>query len=135
MKRYLIGMTVIFALTASPPSLAQTGPDPEQRMEEVTSRLGLSDEQVEQLAPVLEKSRAAQQEILSKYGIDLESGSGPSQKLGMRNGRAMRQELDVVRSDMLAEVEGILTNEQFEAFKQIQEERRAEMRERVRSRR
>jgi hypothetical protein len=45
----------------------------------------------------------------------------------------MRQELETVRADTLDELEGILNDEQLDEFKRIQEERKAEMRERMRS--
>ncbi len=46
--------------------------------------------------------------------------------------RAMKKELDAVRAETLTAVEKILTDEQFKEFKSIQEERRREMRNRLR---
>jgi len=107
----------------------------EQRLEQAKARLGLTDGQVEQMAPVLQKSMEKQQSILSSYGIDLVGQSDPAQTLGIRKAMAMKQELDVVRADTLAAVEGILTSKQFDEFKRLQRERQAEMRERIRGRR
>lgn len=44
-------------------------------------------------------------------------------------------EIDAVREDTMGKLEQVLSDEHLEAFKLIQEERRAEMRERMRSRR
>ena len=137
MKRHLIGATIICLLSASSPGIAQEdrAAAAKERMEETRARLNLSDEQVEALTPVLKQSMTAQQSILSKYGVNLEGGSNGGQQLGLREARAMKKELDVVRTETLDTVDDILTDEQFDEFKRIQEERRAEMRQRIRARR
>jgi hypothetical protein len=104
----------------------------EQRLEQARAKLGLTDEQFEKMVPVLEMSGEAQRHILSNYGIDLESRSGSTQKLDASQAMAMKLELDVVREDMLAAVEDILTDEQFDEFKRFQKENQAEMRKRIR---
>jgi hypothetical protein len=75
---------------------------------------------------------ATQQRILARYGIDLENSSGPSTRLRPREAMTLRRELEAVRAETLEILDGILTEEQFEEFRQIQEERNAEMRERIR---
>lgn len=134
MKQYLICTAIICLAFANSASFAQEkrAATIEQRMEEARARLNLSDAQVEALAPVLEQSMAAQQSILSKYGVDLDSGTDVMQKLGRRNAMAMKKELDVVRADTLNAVDDILSDEQFDEFKRIQGERQAEMRKRIR---
>ncbi|MGD8695948.1 MAG: hypothetical protein PVJ12_02475, partial [Gammaproteobacteria bacterium] len=119
------------------PSLAQEdrAAQVEQRIEEAKARLNLTDEQLDQMTPVLEESMAARQSILSSYGIDLENRSGSAKKLGLRQARAMRKELDVVQADTLDALGRILNDEQMEEFKRMQEERKAEMRERILGRR
>ena len=137
MKRHLIGASIICLLFASSPGIAQEdrAAAAKERMEETRARLNLSDEQVEALTPVLKESMTAQQSILSKYGVNLEGGSNGGQQLGLREARAMKKELDFVRTETLDTVDDILTDEQFDEFKRIQEERRAEMRQRIRARR
>ena len=108
---------------------------PEQFLEQTKATLGLTESQVEQMAPVLQKAMERQQSILSSYGIDLVGESAPAQTLGIRKAMGMKQKLDVVRADTLAEVEDILTEEQFAEFKRLQRERQAKMRERIRGRR
>ena len=131
-KAIFIAVTFIGILVASPASgqEAQVS-DAGLRLEQTTARLALSDKQKAALAPVLENSMSAQRDILASYGIDIEKGERPAQGLGIRNAMAMKRELDAVRADTLKTVSGILSAEQFEEFKRIQAERRAEMRERI----
>jgi hypothetical protein len=128
-------IAVVFAailVTSSASGQESRVTDAELRLEQTMTRLALSDEQREALAPVLENSRSAQQEILASYGIDVEKGERPAQGLGMRNARAMKRKLDAVRADTLKTVSGILSADQLEEFKRIQAERQAEMQARIR---
>lgn len=104
----------------------------EQRLAEARERLNLSEEQLEQLTPVLREGMAAQRRILSNYGIDLDNRNGSGNWLGLRQARAMRQEMALVRSDTIAAADKILTDAQLEELKQMQKERQKEMRERIR---
>ena len=134
MKQYLICTAIICLALASSASFAQEeqAATIDQRMEEARARLDLSDAQVEALAPVLERSMAARQSILSSYGVDLDSGTSVMQQLGRQNAMAMKKELDIVRADTFDAVDDILTDEQFGEFKGMQRERQAEMRKRMR---
>ena len=137
MTRILTTMMCFCLVIFSPLTLAETdqAAQLEQRLEQAKARLGLTDDQLEQMAPVLQETMDAQQRILTSYGIDLEGQDDPAQTLGIRKAMAMKRELDVVRADMLAAVEGILTNEQFDEFKRLQSERQSEMRKRIRGQR
>ncbi len=135
MKKTLIYVAIIGVALASLPwfTLVAQDADAEQRMEEVRIRLGLSEAQAEALAPVLQESMAAQQRILSKYGINLDSGTSSMNKLRRQDAMAMKGELDAVRNDTLGAVGEILNQAQFEEFKRIQAERAASMRQRIRA--
>ena len=137
MTRILTNMMFFCLVIFSPLTLAETdqAAQLEQRLEQAKARLGLTDDQLEQMAPVLQETMDAQQRILTSYGIDLEGQDDPAQTLGIRKAMAMKRELDVVRADLLAAVEGILTNEQFDKFKRLQSERQSEMRTRIRGQR
>jgi hypothetical protein len=104
----------------------------EERLEQTRVRLNLTDAQLELMAPALEESMATQQSILASYGIDLEDSRGPSTGLRPREAMALRRDLQSVREETLEILGGILTEEQLEEFRQIQEERSSEMRERIR---
>ena len=103
-----------------------------EQIQQTIERLELTDEQAEQVKPVLEESAAARQEILSSYGMDPESRQDSVGKPGIRKMRAMRNEMNTLRENTLGELEQVLSDEQLEEFKRIQEERQAEMRERMR---
>lgn len=137
MNRLSMIIATAIATLASPLALADDDRAAmlEQRMEEAKARLELSDEQVDQVAPVLERSAAAQQDILSRYGVDLDSSGAPASGLGFRQLRAMRSELDSVRAGTLEDLQSILTAEQLGEYKRIQEERQAAMRDRIRGQR
>ena len=104
----------------------------EQRMEEARTRLDLSDEQVEAFSPVLKESITEQRRILSNYGVNLDDPSDTAGRLRLRQARAMRKELEAVRADTQSALKPILNDEQLDEFQRMQEERRAEMRERIR---
>ena len=104
----------------------------EQRMEEARTRLDLSEEQIEAFSPVLKESITEQRRILSNYGVNLDDRSDTAGRLGIRQARAMRKELEAVRADTQSALKPILNDEQLDEFQRMQEERRVEMRERIR---
>lgn len=108
----------------------------EERVAETKARLNLSDEQVDQLTPILKSGFEAQMVVLEKNGIDLENGDPNNrEKLGFRAARKLRKEMDAVRAETSDEVEKILSDEQFSEYKQIQAERKKKMREIIKERR
>jgi len=100
---------------------------------ETNARLDLTDEQAEQVAPILQSNFESQRAVLLKYGIDIESGKPPAKKLGYRKARAMGRELEAVRAETNHALEDILTEEQIREYEKMQEERRSELRQRVRA--
>jgi hypothetical protein len=56
----------------------------EDMFAETKARLDLTDEQVEQVTPILQSSFESRRAILLEYGIDIESRKPPAQKLGFR---------------------------------------------------
>ena len=111
----------------------------QQRLDEARERLKLSDEQVEQLLPVLMESFAATQAVLEEHGLNAQSlaEGGSNRRLNLRQLRALGSELDEVREAMFDKLQelGFLSDEQFAEFKKIHEEHRAALRERLRARR
>jgi hypothetical protein len=118
-------------------SLAIAGEDraaqAQEQMKKTIERLDLTDEQIDRVKPILEDARASRQAIMGKYGVDPEGDAGSGKKLDMRQARAMRNELNAVQDGTNAELKKILSAEQFEEFKVIQQEVRDQVRERVRS--
>jgi hypothetical protein len=103
----------------------------EERLAEAKARLDLSDEQLEQVKPVMETAVKAQQSVLARYGIDLEAEGGPENKLGMREARSLKKDLAKVREETLEQLDDILTEEQLDEFRKMQEEKRQAMRSRI----
>ncbi len=107
----------------------------QQRLEEARTRLDLTDEQVEQVRPVLRTEFEALSEVLQEYGIDLQDRSGGAGRLGFLRLRRLQRDVSAVREQTLEELDEMLTDAQLEAYKEIQEENRQAMRERLRQRR
>lgn len=105
----------------------------EERLAEAKERLNLSDEQLEQVKPVMQAAAEAQRSILARYGMDLEAEGGPGNTLGMREARNLQKDLSKVRAESLQKLDGILTDEQLDEFEKLQEERRHEIQKRIRA--
>jgi hypothetical protein len=135
MKSLLAAVSLITLVLASPLSTANDDRAAEikERMQEAQARLNLSDAQVDQVAPIMERSMRAQKEIMARYGIDPENPGGSGRQPSLREMRAMNQEMEVVRSDTRAALEPILSDAQMAEYQRMQEERKAQMRERARS--
>lgn len=136
------------ALTAVPASAQEPEAEADerlaelqQRLEAARERLQLSDEQVEQLLPLLRESFEGTMTVFEEHGINIRSlaeAQAPSgRRLNLRQLRALGRDLDEVREAMFEKIEelGFLSEEQFEEFKKIQEEQREALRERLRARR
>jgi hypothetical protein len=135
MKSLFVTVSLITLVLASPLSTANEdrAAELEGRMQEAQARLNLSDAQIDQMAPIMERAMQAQKDIMARYGMDPEDRNGSGSRPGLREMRAMNQEMEVVRSDTRAALEPILTDAQMAEFQRMQEERKAQMRERVRS--
>ena len=135
MKSELLVVSLITMVLAGP--LVSANEDRaaqlEGRMQEAKARLNLSDAQIDQMAPIMEDAMATQKDILARYGIDPENRNGSGSRPGLRQLRAMKQEMAVVRSDTRAALEPILSEAQMAEFQRMQEERKSQMRERMRS--
>ena len=108
----------------------------EERIAETKARLNLSDEQLEELTPILRSGFEAQMAVLEENGIDLQNeGPDSREKLGFRDARKLRKEMNAVRDNTSDEVEKILSDEQFAEYKEIQAERQKKMREMIKERR
>jgi Spy/CpxP family protein refolding chaperone len=135
MKSLFVTVSLITLVLASPLSTAKEdrAADLKGRMQEAQARLNLSDAQIDQMAPIMERAMQAQKDIMARYGMDPEDRNGSGSRPGLREMRAMKQEMAVVRSDTRAALEPILSDAQMAEFQRMQEERKAQMRERVRS--
>ena len=110
-----------------------------QRVEEVRERLQLTDEQVEQLLPILRENFEGRMAVLEKHGVDVQSMAegGSNRRLNLRQFRALNEDMGEAREAMFEKIEELdfLSDEQFEEFRNIQQEQREALRERLRARR
>ena len=104
----------------------------EERIDELVERLDLSDEQIEQISPILQDSMERQRAILESYGVDPAKRGEGGQRLGMRKARAMRKEMSEVRETSRGAMAEFLSDEQMDELQLIQEERRDALREKIR---
>lgn len=100
---------------------------------EANARLNLTDEQAEQVAPILQSNFEAQRAVFLDYGLDIESGKRPAKKLGFMQLRAMGRELEAVRVGTRDALKDVLNEEQMREYASMQNERRNELRERIRA--
>ena len=106
-----------------------------QRLEEARTRLNLTDEQVEQVRPILRGEFEAMLEVFEEHGIDIGDRSGSGRRLRFRQLRRLQQDLNAVREQTLEDLGDVLSDAQREVYQEIQEENREAMRERLGQRR
>ena len=109
----------------------------EQRIAEIRERLALTGEQEEAIAPILKAGLEAQMAVMEKHGFDPEARADgvKRRRPGLRAARQLRRELDAVRADTVESLSEVLTPEQIEEYRKIQEESRQEMSRRLRENR
>lgn len=103
----------------------------EQQVEEIRARLNLTEDQRNRLEPVLRRNFEQRAEVLQRYGVSKDR----SERLGFRKARALKSELEDLRTENDAEIATILDDRQMTEYRKIQEEMREEFRERMRERR
>ena len=102
----------------------------EQRMEQIVERLDLSDEQREQIRPIMENSAKQRRAVLEKHGV------GPGKPEPDRETkRAIHTDMQPVRAETEQQLATVLSDEQMEEFRQIRQELRDEWRARRREQR
>ena len=106
----------------------------EERIVETRKRMNLSDEQVEQITPLMEAHIESIATALDKHGINFQDRSGERKRLNFREMRALRKDLDAVRADTADKLSAILDESQIKEYKKIQAERKVALRERIRER-
>lgn len=130
---FLSSLSVGFAQQADSDRLAEL----EARIEQTRKRLNLTDEQIVRIEPILESNFEATMLVLENHGIEFDPDVPREQRErpGFRKMRAISRDLQAVREETAAEMAEVLTDEQMAEYRKIQEERRAELRERIRARR
>ena len=130
----LASFVTAFAMTVNADDTLERSAQAEQQIEAIKARLNLTEEQKQQVAPILENSMERRQSILKNYGIDLENHEAKSgKKMGFRTARKLKKEMDEARSKTLTELKSVLTDVQLTEYKKIQEEMSRKRRSRMKS--
>jgi len=101
------------------------------QMAEIEERLQLTDEQKEEVRPILVETHNQRQAVLAKHGIDLDDMES-SDRPGRRTLRKMRGDMKDVNENASKQLQEILSEDQMDVWDEMQEERRTEMRKRLR---
>ena len=97
--------------------------NPEKAFEKLKERLNLTDEQEEEIRPIIEQKHLKQKEIFQKY-----QGRSKEER------QAMWGELQEVQNNTQEQLHEILSEEQIEEYKKIREEKKEHMQERSQKR-
>ena len=128
-------LLLITVLACSPTRAARGGmgsprggmPFPQQTPEEILAmmkeRLNLTEEQEAKVKPIIEEQCEARDEIIAKF-----KGQGRESR------RSMRSELQAHQEVTEEKLSAVLTEEQLEEYRKIQEEQRQRMREQTKER-
>lgn len=131
MKRIIETILLAALMIAAAPASAEESTAARSQLQETVERLGLTDDQKEQVEPVLEQAASKRDRILAKYGINPDNPNN-SKKPRLRTMRSVKKEMDALREDTASKLKGILTAEQLSEYEQVQKERQEAMRERMR---
>ena len=114
----LLALVVTFAF-ASPAAAFRKGPkkSPEEILAHMTDRLELSDEQAEQIRPIIEDQVTKRSELFEKY-----------HEQGRESRGQMRSEMRTLMEETDKQLEPILSADQMAELKKMREERHQRMR-------
>ena len=109
----------------------------EKMIETAKHRLVLSDEQLEQIRPILKSNFEKRQQILKENGVDINSIKieGSYERPSFQELRAIKKDLTVIRKETSTALSKVLMDQQMNEYYKIEEERREKVRDRIRSRR
>ena len=132
--RFSSVLTLLLLLLASPLYAQTAAPSKEAReriraqVEASLDRLQLTDEQREAVRPIVEETFAQRLAVLEKHGID-PANLNADNRPGYRTMRKLGKDMDKVRKETEKQLQAVLTADQMEVWKEMEEERRARMRE------
>ena len=97
----------------------------------IKNRLNLTDEQSEKFEPIILDQWEKRLAVMKKHGINRDP-SLSEKKIGLRQLRAVKKEMDKINKEIEKQLANILSKEQMDEYNNIQEENRVEMRMRLR---
>ena len=98
----------------------------------IKARLNLSDKQAEQFEPIFLGHIEKRLGVMEKHGINRDFRSF-GKKMGLRQLRAVKRDMEKINKQTENELAGVLSKEQLDEYKKIQEELRIEMRARLKN--
>lgn len=107
----------------------------QKRIDGMRERLDLSEQQMEQLRPVFEQGAKRRQEVLASFGVDTTDTQAGLAKLSGEDKRKLRNEMRVLGNQTKKQLEGILSEEQLELFRELVAEQRTALRQRAKEQR
>jgi len=131
-----VAIFAVFSITAVDLLAQERQVDPEElkeRAQEMRERLNLTDDQAEAIQPIMIDHLEKTDKVLKGYGIDLRTGERPEKRMGLRNARNMKSELDEVQASTEGELEKILDDDQMREYREIVQERQAARREKIKA--
>lgn len=129
----LIGLYLGPVLGLAQQSSASGLPDIQVKLVQTKQRLNLTDEQFAEMRPILKTSLEETKAVLDKHGIDLSIPKEQRDRPSFREMRKIGKDLKVVRESTTARLAEVLSEKQLDTYKEIQEERRKQMREQIRA--
>jgi len=135
-KRILVSglaLALAMTLTAAGGSFASESEpgDPlvlsEQQRDDYTHRLALTEEQAEQVQPIIDAASRARRDAMAEYGLDLDSGQLPDVFSLIR----LKFAIDDINRRAEAELEPLLTDAQMREYQSIRKEREDAVRAQV----
>lgn len=136
--RHLFLLTLLSLLLAAPVFAQPTEPSDDARehlraqVDATLDRIDVTDEQRTAVAPILEASMLDRLAVMQEYGIDPQNPSANGRP-GIRTMRKMRGDIEEIQERTESQLEAHLTEDQLDTWKEIEEERQAEMRARFRN--
>ena len=136
MTKHLILAAALGVLSLATPAHAATSfhvereaatDERKEALKATMERLNVTDAQKADVEAILSKSGEKRQAILASYGVE----EGQKPKLNRRQLRSMREELRKVSQETNDSLGNILTSEQMDEFRKIQDEQREAMRARL----
>ena len=103
------------------------------QVKEAQERLQLNDEQREAVRPIIEANFEQRLAVLEKHGVDLENRDA-NKRPSLRKMLKLRKDLGKVGDKTEKELKKVLNDDQMKVWKELEKERREQMRERIRSR-
>ncbi|MEL6359466.1 MAG: hypothetical protein AAFR21_00170 [Pseudomonadota bacterium] len=104
----------------------------EERFQENSARLNLTDDQKTSLEPILKENFEKRQELMETYNVTGEKMSRKEMRKRRGELKAFRSEMDTLREETNTRVAAILSDEQMATWTTIQEENKEAMRARMR---